>query len=365
MSVDILKLMEESQRKETKEQIAELLGGTKTEKGESDEHGKSGDPGENKEGKAGEGKGSGGSGGESENAGEGKGGDGKPGGKSKGEARVGGEEGKEGKKDEGKRADEKGEAAAKGAKDEGKPTGESKEDTEKKDASTKEDSVISVLKSQNAILLGQVETLSQLGLRGYTQEESTNTDKKGAETKKTSDKDSADNKPKSVAFVADDDLENVLSSADSLNKLLNKVANVAALEGEQRGYKRAIMDTPNIVSKIAGEQMTARDAARDFLDVNPDLLPVRSFLGLIANELQAQHPEWDVKTLFEKSGEETRKRLQLSKDVEDVDKEQRSEDKSSLPKRGAGGGGGTRTDKGSGLTELQTDIGALVKHAEG
>ena len=365
MSVDILKLMEESQQKETKAQIAELLGGTKPEEEGSDDHGKSGDPGENKEGKAGEGKSSGGQGDKAEAGKEGTGGDGKSGGESKEGTGGGGKEGNEGEETKGQGADEKGKATTEGKGHEDKPSGESKEDTEKKVESDKEASVVSVLKAQNEVLLGQVETLSQLGLRGYTQEAGTDTDKEGADSKKTSDKESTDDKPKSIAFVADNDFEDVLSSADNLNKLLNKVANAAALEGEQRGYKRAIIDTPKIVSKIAGEQMTARDAARDFLDANPDLLPVRSFLGLIANELQARHPDWDVKTLFEKSGEETRKRLKLSKAVEDVDREQRTEEKSSLPNRGAGGGGGTRTDKGSGLTELQTDIGALVKHAEG
>ncbi len=350
--IDAQKLVREQQEKATQDEIAELLGKPKTEGGD-----KGGDD-PAKDTKGAKGKGSSDEG--SEDAEEG----GKGKGKSDDSGGSGGADGEKGaKKDEkGTKAEghgSEGEAGKKGTSDEEKQAKKSKEDSKKAEDVDPE---IVALKAQNAALLGQVESLSVLGLKRYTEEG-------GAKPKegdgKASDKESAGKKSESVEFVTEKELENVLESADSFNIILNKVANAAALAGEQRGYERAVRDTPKLVSKLTGEQITARDTARDFLDANPDLKPVRSFVGMIANELQAQHPDWDMKTLFEKAGEETRKRLSLSKDASKLNKDEGAEEDPSLPKRGAGGGGGTRSTKGSNLTELQKDIGNLIGYAEG
>jgi len=220
--------------------------------------------------------------------------------------------------------------------------------------------------------MSQIEELSNLGLRGFQQESpgeggDKKGDEKGGDSKdKASDQEDASDQSKSVEFITADEIDKgALESADSLNVLLNKVANAAALAGEQRGYERAVKDTPALVSKLTESQITARDAARDFLTANPDLEPVRGFVGMVANELQAKNPDWDLKTLYTKAGEEARKRLLLSKDAAKINEDKGAEENASLPKRGAGGGGSTRRSDESGLTNLQKDISAAVKHAEG
>ena len=169
-----------------------------------------------------------------------------------------------------------------------------------------------------------------------------------------------------MEFVTEGEFEDVLTSRDNLNTLLNKVANVAALAGEERGYKRALVELPNIANDITDQKITARDAAKDYLQANPDMVPVRNYLGMKVNELNAKNPEWGLEKLFTEAGDAVREDLKLSKVVKELNEDEGAEDGNpSLPTRGAGGGGG---GKGSASTKektpLQKEIGELIEHAE-
>ena len=277
-----------------------------------------------------------------------------------------GDSDEKGSGDEEKGSDDKG--------GEGDGSGEGTEDSS--DKSTAAELELQQLKDQNSALLGQVESLSALGLKNFSQEgasdgdssgEGVITDDKGAAGKKASDKESSSIETKSVKFVTDDSFEKVLESADGLNELLNDVANRAALAGEQRGFERAIRETPSLVSNIAEKQIATRDAARDFLTANPELLPVRAYLGLKVNELQAKNPSWGLKELFTKAGDAVREDLKLSKVANQTnnDKGTKEEENPALPQRGSGGGGGSKGTQESGLSEMQKEIGNLVEFAEG
>jgi len=156
-----------------------------------------------------------------------------------------------------------------------------------------------------------------------------------------------------------------LSSAGNLNVLLGKVADVAASEGERRGYERAIRETPALVDGLTEKTMSLREAAHDFLDANKDLIPVRSFLGIVVNEYRAKNPEWTIEKLFTEAGDEVRKRLELSKVVKEIDDQDGAENKGAFAKRGAGSGGGTRKGTGDKLSPLQKEINELAEFVEG
>ena len=280
------------------------------------------------------------------------------------------------KKDEGDgdESGSKGKSGDKGSGDDKSRADEgSKDKDDKSDKSSDKKSQheldLEAERERNTALLAQIEQLSTEGLVGYTQEGiSSGESGKSAESGGSKDEstDRGSKEPESVKFVTDEEFEFSLQSADSLNALLNKVANTAALSGEQRGYERAMLDVPKIVDKVAGQTITVRDAARDFLEANSDLLPVRSFVGMTVNKLSAKNPDWGLKKLFDEAGKEVRETLKLSKVAKQIDdsKGSESDESTGLPKRGAGGGGSKSDDGKDGLTDMQKEIGELIGFAE-
>ena len=228
-----------------------------------------------------------------------------------------------------------------------------------------EDAALTQLADQNKALLEQIEALSGQVFATDTQ------DKKpeGGSTDKTEDKkdDKADDKaddgkPKIVQFVDQNTFEEATSSAEGLNALLTTVVNTAAQEGERRGYERAIRETPALVEKLTEKTVSVREAVHDFLTENPDLVPVRKFVGLMTNELRAKNPDWPVEKLFNEAGKVVREKLKLSKVAKEINDDKGSDGKPAFSTRGAGGGGKGREDTNSKLTPLQKEIGELAEH---
>jgi len=237
-----------------------------------------------------------------------------------------------------------------------------KADKEKGDGEGEEDPELAQLRAQNKALLGEIEGLSGQILTGpgpSLRPAVKTVDK--VDGKKDDGK-----KPEPVVFVTEENFEDVLSSAKNVNALMTKVAEVAADEGERRGYERAIRETPALVDDLTEKTVSLREAVRDFLSVNEDLVPVRQYVGVEANRLRAENPEWPLSKLFEEAGKAARGKLELSKVASEINEKESAEEKAAFTKRGAGGGGETRTtsteDK---LSPLQKEISELTEFAEG
>ena len=250
-------------------------------------------------------------------------------------------------------------------KDKDDKAGDKVDDKDKDDKKTDEDAALTQLADQNKALLEQIEALSGQVFATDTQdkkpvEESTD-ETKDKKDDKADDK-ADDGKPKIVQFVDQNTFEEATSSAEGLNALLTTVVNTAAQEGERRGYERAIRETPALVEKLTEKTVSVREAVHDFLTENPDLVPVRKFVGLMTNELRAKNPDWPVEKLFNEAGKVVREKLKLSKVAKEINDDKGSDGKPAFSTRGAGGGGKGREDTNSKLTPLQKEIGELAEH---
>jgi len=74
------------------------------------------------------------------------------------------------------------------------------------------------------------------------------------------------------------------------------------------GIQRAI---PTLVGNMVNHQVSLRTAVNEFYKEHQDLVPHRSFVGFVANELTAQHPDWDLEKVLRETNTEARKRLLL------------------------------------------------------
>lgn len=223
-----------------------------------------------------------------------------------------------------------------------------------------EDPALAQLQAQNEALLTQVEALSGQVFAGpevASKEDDKVDDKKDDKVDDKAD----DKKPKVIQFVDQESFEEATSSPEGLNALLTKAVALATDEGERRGYERAIRETPALVEQLTEKSVGAREAVRDFLSANKDLIPVRAFVGLVTNELRAANPDWPLEKLFNKAGEVVRERLKLSKVAEEINDEKGSDEGNpAFPQRGTKSDRGTTKSK---LTSLQKEIAELEEVA--
>lgn len=116
-----------------------------------------------------------------------------------------------------------------------------------------------------------------------------------------------------IDFVKGRDLVDLLDTPEGLNKFLNEV--ISKIQSPQLSVEpiveRILTSLPNIVTQQVTRQGAINELVNDFYKVNSDLLPVKRSVGMFANEVHAENPDWEVKKVFEEAGVRTRKALGL------------------------------------------------------
>lgn len=109
--------------------------------------------------------------------------------------------------------------------------------------------------------------------------------------------------PQGLKFMTDAEAEGLLEDPRKINVGLNRVYRYAA----ENVYKSVVEVVKNLVSY----SVTMHEKGREFYGANMDLVPFKGFVSKVARELQSEHPDWDVDTLFNNVGREARERLAL------------------------------------------------------
>ena len=110
--------------------------------------------------------------------------------------------------------------------------------------------------------------------------------------------------PKILNFIKDEGMfDETMKSAENMNALLTMVVRTA-VEGVQRSI-------PSLVSNMVNHQVSLKTAANEFYKEHQDLVPHRSFVGFVANEITSQHPDWSLEKVLQETNTEARKRLML------------------------------------------------------
>jgi hypothetical protein len=130
---------------------------------------------------------------------------------------------------------------------------------------------------------------------------------------KESDSSEEEYTPQEHNFLADLDLDDVLSNSDNLNKLLVAVYNKAVQDGSKRSAEGIMRTLPNTMSNYVSNHLSMRELVNQFYSDNPDLKDAKKTVTDVANQLANENPELSVEEVFAKTGEKVREVLNLKK----------------------------------------------------
>ena len=116
-----------------------------------------------------------------------------------------------------------------------------------------------------------------------------------------------------INFMKDVNMDEIIDSPEALNKLLVGVYNKAIEAAETRAVEKVLRSIPQLVVNYASRHATMADLVRDFYNTNQDLVPVKRTVATVANEVAAEHPDWEVKAVFDEAAARTRKLLGIQK----------------------------------------------------
>lgn len=109
-----------------------------------------------------------------------------------------------------------------------------------------------------------------------------------------------------LKFLKDDaTFDEVMKSSDNFNALMTSVVNTAV--------ERSLRLMPTIATQLVDQQMTLSTAVNAFYTDNKDLEQHRKYVGFVANEVTAQHPDWGLKEVLQETEKEVRSRLKLER----------------------------------------------------
>jgi hypothetical protein len=112
-----------------------------------------------------------------------------------------------------------------------------------------------------------------------------------------------------LKFLPNDEVfDEVMKSSDNFNALMTSVVNTAV--------ERSLRIMPHIATQLVEQQVTLKTAINNFYQDNMDLVPHKKYVGFIANEVTAQHPDWGLTQILQETEKEARTRLRLGRAAE-------------------------------------------------
>jgi hypothetical protein len=161
---------------------------------------------------------------------------------------------------------------------------------------------------------------------------------------------------KDVDFLGNEKLDDILGDPQKVNALLNKLRRATRDETSAMTRESVLRSIPEVVKSSVSRFTAMREAVQDFYRENKDLVPHKKYLGIIANEVATENPDKELKWIFDKAAERTRKALKLA-----ARKEEKAEDKSKKPTLPGGSRSASRTGEKAGkLTGKAAEIDEML-----
>lgn len=151
-----------------------------------------------------------------------------------------------------------------------------------------------------------------------------------------------------IGFVSNDEYEDVVTDPVRFNEALNRVYDQA--------IRYMTSSIPELVGNLVNRQANMRQLVDDFYKENSDLVPMKNYVGYVANELQAKHPDWPYDKLLNEVSVDVRKRLNTSKRAEQAEAAAQVARPAFAKKPGTKG----RSAVEKPLNELEGDISELI-----
>lgn len=104
---------------------------------------------------------------------------------------------------------------------------------------------------------------------------------------------------KPLTFVTtDEELTDMVTDAGKFNEVLGKAV------------ATAIQAIAPISRKIVADQLVVNNSVMSFWMRNQDLAPYSAYIGIVTEEVEAAHPDWEPTKIFQEAGKEARTRLE-------------------------------------------------------
>lgn len=116
-----------------------------------------------------------------------------------------------------------------------------------------------------------------------------------------------------LSDVDSDEVYEILSDKEKLNKLLNKVYTEGVKASRSQTSESVFRKIPDIVRNNVETYITLVEASKDFYDKNPDLKPYAKKVAETYETMAATSPDKSVSDVFNTLGDEVRKQLKLQK----------------------------------------------------
>ncbi len=155
----------------------------------------------------------------------------------------------------------------------------------------------------------------------------------------------------SLELVSDEDFEELFSSKDNLNKVLNNTM--------QKTLSYVVRDLPQVISNEVMKTVQLQNTIQGFYSENPDLIEHSQYLGHISTEIAQKEPDLTLQENLAKTAEEFRRRTGMNgkkKNPAPKTKPSNKKLKEEIPQAPAGTARtsvGTQTQKESMQDEIQ------------
>jgi hypothetical protein len=133
------------------------------------------------------------------------------------------------------------------------------------------------------------------------------------------------------------DFDAVMESKENFMKFMIDTMTVVKEQTKQE----TLTAIPNVVGSFIQRQVGVREVAAEFYSKYPELKRVKQYVGHVANEVHAEHPDWTINQVVEEAAKRTKETLNIQVVVEEGEKKEAVKPKPSLP----GGSTGARTPK--------------------
>jgi hypothetical protein len=116
-----------------------------------------------------------------------------------------------------------------------------------------------------------------------------------------------------VDYIGDLDIDDVTADKEIFNRIINQAVADAVARAKTAATQDTMLAIPDVIQHQVKQQNYINNAVRSFYEDNPDLSEVRPTVAAVAQNLAAEHPDWNIEKLFTEAGEATRKVLRLPK----------------------------------------------------
>jgi len=115
-----------------------------------------------------------------------------------------------------------------------------------------------------------------------------------------------------VDFLQGRTPDDLVDNPAEFNKMLNAVYRKGIEAGVPLAMERSLLAVPQVVVSQIQRSNVMKGLVDDFYKANEDLKSVQRTVGMVANEIYSEHPDWTVKQVFDEAAPRTRKVLGIS-----------------------------------------------------